>query len=226
MSTPPVAVIEGEILPSPDVLAVPDIVIEDLTAAASQATKIADAFSKEVTLKDADIAYDAAQALLARETAVQRLQRTLGTRAQSVKALARRSALIALVKAGHPQRKIGEMLGLKPNAVRVAIWRARTDGHLNDLREMLNNEVSALAIDTVRHHLKKRNADVAVEHLKGVGLYKNHSNQKIDGPGAGGFQMPPFQVNIVMQQTAGVPTVTPATFDVSEGAIGVPREDA
>lgn len=225
MPEQPVAAIEGEVLPPPDPLAVPDIVIDDLTAIASQAAKIADAFSSTVTMADADAAYDAALALRAKETAVERLQRTLGTRAQSVKALARRSALIALVKAGHSSRKIGEMLGLKPNAVRVAIWRARNDGHLNDLREMLNNEVSALAIDTVKHHIKKKNADVAIEHLKGVGLYKNHSNVKNEGGGAG-FQMPPLQVNVVVQNQAGAMPVTPENFDVSEGAIGVMREDA
>ena len=199
MSTPPVAAIEGEKLPDP--LSIPAEVIADLTAAAEGQEESS--------------------------SAVQRLKDAIGTNTASVKARERDNQLVALIQAGHTQRKIGELLGLKPNAVRVALWRARHRGVLNDLRSRLEHDTTALAIDTVNYHIKtKKSESAAIEHLRGMGFYKNHSNVKNEGGGAGGFQMPPLQVNVVVQNNQGAAHVTPETFDVSEGAIGVPREDS
>lgn len=222
MSAPPVAAIEGEVLP--DVLHVPDEVIAELRLDVETAAANAAKILPEQTIPDANVAQEAA--ILDREhwSAVKRLQDTLGTKSQSVKAQVRYNEILALTRAGHSIRKIAEMKGLKQNTVKQVIFRARRSRVLNDLREILEHETTALAVDTVNHHLKKKNADVAVEHLKGMGLYKNHSNVKNDGGGAG-FQMPPLQVNVVVQNVAEL-AKRPESFDYSEGAVGVPREDA
>lgn len=156
-------------------------------------------------------------------TAVERLQKAYGSNEQAVKARLRGQALLALANSGYTRAQIAKLLGLKENTVKVALWRARAAGRLNDLRNILEHDSTALAVDTVNYHLRKKNADVAIEHLKGVGYYKNHSHMKHDGVPVGG--MPPLTVNVVVQNAiGGAMPVTPETFDVSEMSVGVPRE--
>lgn len=157
-------------------------------------------------------------------SAVKALQDTLGTNEQQVRVRMRDNAMIALVHAGHDRFSIAKLLGVKPNAIKVALWRARRRGELNDLRLILENETSALAVDAINHALRKKDATIAVEHLKGVGLYKNHSFVRNDGVPPSG--LPPLQVNVVVQNSPTMAAVTAETFDVSPAALGVPREDA
>lgn len=156
-------------------------------------------------------------------SAVKRLQAAIGANEQAVKARARRAHLLNLAKAGFTRKQIAKLLGVKENTVKVALWRARASGELNDLRDILAHDTTALAVDTVNHHLKKKNPSVAIEHLKGIGLYKNHSNVKNEGVPSSG--LPPLQVNVVFQQAPGVSAPTPETFDVSEACVGVQRVD-
>ncbi len=189
--------------PLPDAMSVPDDVIAGL---------------------EAEIAAFAADHEPEKQSAVERLKLALGCREQAVRARLKRDALVSMKQAGLSNRKIAQILGVKETTVRINVWRARQAGQLNDLRDILEHDVSALAVDTITHHLKRKDKDVAIEHLKGVGLYVNHSNRKNEGGGPG-FVMPPLQVNVVVQNQGGA-TVTPETFDVSEGEFGVAREDA
>jgi hypothetical protein len=159
-------------------------------------------------------------------SALARLQFALRSNEQAVKARLRAHSLLALAQAGYNRVQIAKMLGVKPNTVKVALWRARRVGRLNDLKDALEHDTSALAVDRVNSAIRKgdaKAADVAIEHLKGVGLYKNHSNVKNEG--GAGFTMPPLQINVVVKNEIGAPAVTPETFDVSEMSVGVPRED-
>lgn len=156
--------------------------------------------------------------------AVKVLQETMGTSEQRVRVRMRDNAMIALVQAGHDRFSIAKLLGIKENSVRVALWRARARGELNDLRAILEHESSALAVNAINHHLRKKNPEVAIEHLKGMGFYKNHSHVRNDGVPPQG--LPPLQVNIVLTNAPGSPNPTAETFDVSPLAIGVAREDA
>lgn len=157
-------------------------------------------------------------------SAVEQLQVKLGTSEQTVKMRARAGALLALAQAGKSRAEIAKALGMKPNAVKVALWRLRSAGLLNDLRDKLQHDVAANAVDCVnRAIVKDRNVDVAMEALKGVGFWKNHSHSKHEG-GPGGFQMPPLQVNVIFGNGAQpLPGQAP---DFSEAVVGTPREDA
>jgi hypothetical protein len=156
-------------------------------------------------------------------SAVATLQAKLGTNEQTVRMRVNAQALLALAQAGHTRRQIATALKMTPNAVKVALWRLRSAGLLNDLRDKLANDSAALAVDSLNFHLRKKDKDVTIETLKGLGHFKNHSNTKHEG-GAGGFALPPLQVNVVFNQGAQpLPGQAP---DFSEAVVGVPRDDA
>jgi predicted transcriptional regulator len=200
MPRDPITIPEGETLP--DTLAIPDGLIDELEAEARMSEP----------------------GSWTEKSAVARLKFLQGSNEQAVRARIRANRLIALAQAGYTRRQIAKLLGLKPNTVKVALWRARSSKRLNDLRDMLENDTSALAVDTVNHHLRKHDKDVAIEHLKGMGFYKNHSNVKNEG--GSGFTMPPLTVNVLVKNDLGAAPVTPETFDTSEMCVGVPREDS
>lgn len=185
--------------PEPDPLAIPATLLADLTAEAKDGTK----------------------------SAVKRLQTAIGHNARSTKSRLYGQSLIALRQAGHSPKQIAELLDMEPNAVRVALWRARKAGELNDLRDLLAHDTTALAIDAVNSAISKRDkkgkyADVAVKHLEGLGYYKNHSQVKTDGAVGG---MTALQVNVVVQQSTPEAPITAQAFDVSEACVGVARID-
>lgn len=142
-------------------------------------------------------------------------------RARQTRARLRAAALITLKGQGYSYGQIAEMVGLSVNAVKLACKRARARGKLNDLRATLENESMALAVDSLNHHLRAKDKQMTIEHLKGMGQYRHYNNNHNDG--VPGFTMPALQVNVVVQ--AGMPAPTPETFDVSDGEIGVPRVD-
>src|SRR4051812_31107430 len=81
------------------------------------------------------------------------------TNARNVRSRIRASAILALRSQGFNRMEIGKMVGLTPNAVRVALYRARRAGAINDLRDILQNDSMALAIESLNYHLKKKDKD-------------------------------------------------------------------
>jgi len=141
--------------------------------------------------------------------------------ARQVKARLRATAMLTLKAQGYSYGQIADMLKISSNSVKQACKRARSAGKLNDLRDTLENESLALAIDSLNHHLKEKDKDMTKATLQGLGHFRNYSHSKNEG--APGFQMPALQVNVVVQQ--GQPAPTADTFAVSEGVMGVPRAD-
>lgn len=130
---------------------------------------------------------------------------------------AKAAALIALRTQGYTRKEIGRLLGMSPNAVRVALNRARAAGKLNELRAILENDSTAMAIEGLNYHLEKRDKDAIFKHLEGMGHWKSYSNNKSEGGGT--TTLPPLQVNIQFAaQPAGAIVAT------SE-PMGAPRED-
>jgi hypothetical protein len=140
-----------------------------------------------------------------------------GLTERNAKARLKASAILILRQQGYNRREIGRMVGLTPNAVRVALWRARQAGKLNELRGILENDSLALAIESLNFHLKAKDKDATFETLKGLGQFRDYNNSKIDGAPA--FTMPALQVTIVNAPNAGGQQIVSAP-------IGVPREDA
>jgi predicted transcriptional regulator len=133
-----------------------------------------------------------------------------------------RARLLFALRAQHYSHgEIAELTGLSVNAVKKALQRARHAGILNDQRKTLEVESTDLAIDSLNYHLRRRDKKVTLAHLKGMGHYRNYSNQKNEG--MAGLSMPPLQVNVTVQ--TGTPAPAPDVIDVSDGAIGVPRTD-
>lgn len=197
MPDDPAGLLEGDSAPEPSALDIPDDVIAQLRA--------------ERDSPDAD------------KSAVARLQFALRAKEGAVRARVRGNQLIALAKAGYTRHQIAKLLGMKPMTVKSCLYRARRDGRLRDLQDMLQHDTSALAVDAINSALRQKDSSVAIEHLKGMGFYKNHSNIKNEG--GAGFAMPPLQVNVVVKNEFGAAPTTAETFDVSEQSVGVPRED-
>lgn len=127
----------------------------------------------------------------------------------------RATAILTLQSQGFSRREIGRMCGMSPNAVRMALNRARKLGKLNDLRSILENDSMSLAIEGLNHHLRLKDKDAIFEHLKGMGQWRSYNNNKHDGVPPGGLP----ELNVVVNVVAGAPRP-----DVA--AIGVPREDS
>lgn len=124
------------------------------------------------------------------------------------------AAILTLQSQGFSRREIGRMCGMSPNAVRMALNRARKLGRLNDLRSVLENDSMALAVEGLNHHLRLKDKDAIFEHLKGMGQWRSYNNNKHDGVPAGGLP----DLNVVVNVVAGAPRP-----DVQ--ALGVPRVD-
>lgn len=155
-------------------------------------------------------------------TAVAALKAALGTSDVKVQQRARAQAILAMANAKMSKAQIAKALEMKPNAVKVALWRLRSKGLLNDLRDILENDSAALAVDSLNYHLKKKDPDLTAETLKGLGFFKNHSHAKHEGGGSG-FTMPPLQVNVVFG--AGAVPLPGQAPDFSEAVVGTPRVD-
>lgn len=123
------------------------------------------------------------------------------TNERDVKARLRATAILVLKQQGYNRREIGRMCGMTPNAVRVALWRARSAGRLNDLRDVLQNDSMALAIEGLNYHLKKKDKDAIFKTLEGLGEFKSYNNNKNDG--AAGYVMPALTVTIVNAPNQG-----------------------
>lgn len=132
----------------------------------------------------------------------------------------RAKLLFALRAQNYSHGQIAELTGLSVNAVKKALRRARDAGIFESATRILQTESTELAIESLNHHLRRHDKEMTKAHLKGMGFYKNYSNQKNETPA--GFQMPPFQVNITFE---GGARPAPEAIDVSDGAIGVPRTD-
>lgn len=124
------------------------------------------------------------------------------------------AALLALQQQGYSRREISRMLGMSVNAVRMALNRARKAGRLNDLRNILEHDSLALAIEGLNHHLRLKDKDAIFKHLEGMGQWRSYQHNKHDGVPPGG--MPALQV--VVQVQAGAPVVESVP-------LGTPRED-
>jgi hypothetical protein len=104
---------------------------------------------------------------------------------------------------------------MTPNAVRVALNRARAANKLNDIATVLGSESAALAVESLNSHLKKKNLDATLETLKGLGHFRNYNNSKNEHVGSAG--MPALVVNVMAPAVGAV--------QIATAPVGVPRED-
>lgn len=135
---------------------------------------------------------------------------------------ARAAAIVAMRLGGMKSREIGKVLGIKPDMVRMVLYRARKNGTCTDIRVLLENDSAALALESLNTHLRKKDKDVTLETMKGLGYFKHYSNNKNEGGAA--FTMPALQVNVVLQHGGPAPLPGQA-HDFSEAAVGTPRVD-
>jgi predicted transcriptional regulator len=130
----------------------------------------------------------------------------------------RATAMLMLRHQGYSGRQIAQMLGTSHSAVRMAMVRARREGRLKELQGVLESDSAALAVESLNHHLKKKDKEATFETLRGLGHFRTYSN--IDNKhAAGGGVMPPLTVNIVNAPTG-------QTMFVTAEPMGVAREDA
>lgn len=141
-----------------------------------------------------------------------------GVTEKNAKARLKATALLILKQQGHTRREIGRMLGMTANAVRVALSRARAAGKINELRGILENDSLALAIDSLNHHLLKKDKDATFKTLEGLGHFRSYQHQKHEGPLAG---MPALTINIVNAPNDGGQQQI-----IGSAPIGTPRADA
>lgn len=136
---------------------------------------------------------------------------------RNVRTRMRSTVMLVMRQQGYTRREIGKFLNITPNAVRVALNRARAAGKLNDLRAILENDSLALAVESLNFHLKKKDKDLTLETLKGLGQFKSYNNTKNEG--APGFTMPSLTVTVVNAPNhAGEQVIVSAP-------VGTPRED-
>lgn len=126
------------------------------------------------------------------------------------------NAILILRQQGKNRREIGRMLGMTPNAVRVALWRARKAGRLNDIRSILENDSAARAVESLNYHLDKKDKDSTFKTLEGLGLFRSYNNSKMEA--GAGFVMPALNVTIVNAPNQGEQQIVSTP-------IGVPRKD-
>lgn len=131
----------------------------------------------------------------------------------------RATALLVLRMQGYSRREIGQLMGMTPNCVRVSLNRARQKGHLGDLRAILENDSAALAVESLNFHLKKKDKDVTVETLKGLGHFRTYNHSKMEG--VAGASMPALSVTIV-----NAPNADGGQQAIVSTPVGMPREDA
>lgn len=130
---------------------------------------------------------------------------------------ARASAILILQQQGHSSREIGKMLGLSDVAVRQALSRARRAGRLNDLRQILENDSTALAVESLNHHLRAKDKQATFKHLEGMGHWKKFNNNTNEGSPT--FVMPKLEVTVINAPNMGGQQIVSMP-------VGVPREDS
>jgi hypothetical protein len=109
---------------------------------------------------------------------------------------------------------MGRMLHMTPNAVRMALNRARKAGKIEDLRYLLENDCMALAVESLQHHLRLQDKEATFKHLEGMGVWKTYAHSRHEGGPT--LTLPALQVNV--QVAAGAPVIESVP-------IGVPRGD-
>lgn len=96
----------------------------------------------------------------------------------------RLSLIIALALQGLTQQEIADELSsvegapVTKNAVARTLYNARQLGKLKDTEVKLRHLIVPLAADTLVHHLRKDDKEVALEVFKGVGLFRHYVAQK------------------------------------------------
>lgn len=154
-------------------------------------------------------------------TAVKLLKDELGHKEGAVRRRARGQAVLIMKTSGMTRRQIGRVLNISENAVKMILIRARRANRLNDLRDILEHDVAANAIDRVNGAIlnkkSEKGVDVAVKTLEGLGHFRNYSHSKNEG--AAGASMPALQVNVVFGpgQTESAP--------LDANVVGVARTD-
>lgn len=89
---------------------------------------------------------------------------------------------------GWSYRQIAEYLSaqegqeVSSQAVRSALYRLRKNGQLVDTEHKLAHLAVPLAIDTLIKSLEEDDTKAALETLKGMGLFRQHSAVKQEGP--------------------------------------------
>lgn len=129
----------------------------------------------------------------------------------------RRAAVIVAMKIqGYTNVEIARMLKLHRDSVKRVLALARKKYGLADHIDQLHFEVVPEAIETIHHHLKRnRDKDLAVDTLKGVGIFETHSK----GNGHGGPVSQSLTLNVVNQRSAE------SDREVVGEIVGTPRED-
>jgi len=134
----------------------------------------------------------------------------------------RYAVVVALRMEGYTQQEIADKTGLTLWQIQNACHRARQNGRLRDVLDMIDNTAVPQAVDNLVEGLRKGDKEYTLEVLKGRGAFRKFSDKP--GAGAGAMALPPLQINILTPQGGQVPTVI---VNSEKGAvIGTPRDDA
>lgn len=90
------------------------------------------------------------------------------------------AAILACRCEGMSDKQIAEALGLAVSTVRTILYKARKQQGFSDIVDRVENRAVPQAVDNLIEFLDEKDREFTKETLKGVGIFRSHSAQKVD----------------------------------------------
>ena len=111
----------------------------------------------------------------------------LTRRYKTTKTKRRLAKIIELTSEGYSTKHIALVLTeiegeeVTPKAINQGLYRLRKMGEFNDTQDRLTHQAAPLAAEVVIERLEEGDKMIALETLKGLGLFRNYTQQKNEG---------------------------------------------
>jgi len=111
----------------------------------------------------------------------------VGRRPRNGAAKKRLAKIIEMAALGYTRKQMALELSLQegkevtPMAIRSTLYRLRKQGQLSDTEARLTTEAAPMAAEVIIERLAEGDKVMAIETLKGLGVFKTHTAQKSDG---------------------------------------------
>lgn len=89
---------------------------------------------------------------------------------------------LALLARGYRPAEIAEIMDLGRHTVRGDLYYLRKGGYLEDALEKFDRHTIPAALDTIHDAIEAGDAEVAIEAAKGRGFFRQHTQNKNEGP--------------------------------------------
>lgn len=89
---------------------------------------------------------------------------------------------LALLARGYKPIEIAEIMDLGRHTVRGDLYYLRKGGYLEDALEKFDRHTLPAALDTIHDAIEAGDAEVAIEAAKGRGFFRQHTQNKNEGP--------------------------------------------